>query len=161
MSISENLFKQCLGSFASGVTVMTTLQADGKPHGVTISAFASLSLQPPLILFNLDKDSKSHDIFAHSTDFIVNILSEAQQTLSEDFSTPLTSHLWNQVSYHLSDNRIPILDNIVAHLTCHIMNRIDGGDHTIIIGQVLKGASDPSKKPLLHYRGAYYPLGQL
>jgi flavin reductase (DIM6/NTAB) family NADH-FMN oxidoreductase RutF len=153
MSFNESDFRHCLGCFSTGVTIVTT--ADKKNlHGITINSFASLSLHPPMVLFSLDKQSHTYKNFADAENFIVNILSEGQSSLSIQYAHPSTVD-WNKIDYSTGTNGCPIISGSIAYLECTKENVFDGGDHSIFIGKVknLKKISD--KKPLLYFKGQY------
>lgn len=159
MKIDEHIFKQCLGCFATGVTVVTYVDNIGKNHGITINSFASLSLDPPLILFNLAKDSNNYDIFKTATKFTVNILSELQLNISKHFAFAKADK-WQNIEFLIGKNNCPILDGIVAYIECDLKEQYDGGDHTIIIGEVTNLKKLADTKPLIYFHGKYNNLNQ-
>lgn len=154
MDVNEHDFKHCVGSFATGVTIITTRDTHKKPVGVTINSFASVSLHPPLILFCLDKTSASFPCFTQAKHFIVNILSEKQEHLSRQFSAP--GHKWEGVDSYDGQTHCPILPDILAYIECETFVTHEGGDHVIFIGKAinLKRLSEHGK-PLLYHRGNY------
>lgn len=165
MSVTSDTFRQVLGSFASGVTVVTT-RADGAIHGTTMSAFCSLSLNPPLVLVCVDKTADSHDLIARAGIFAVNILHEGQRELSQALSRKGTPELeaahrlegiphWNGVT------GAPILRDHLAYAECRLVQAVEAGDHTIYVGRVeAVGVADGVFKPLLYYRGRYGSVGE-
>lgn len=154
MDFNERDFKDCAGSFATGVTVVTTLNDKAKPVGITINSFASLSLHPPLVLFCLDKASKKISHFMNEKHFAINILSENQEAISRHFS--LSGHRWEDVDFSSGSTNCPILPGILAYIECQKETVYEGGDHFIFIGKVLnlKRCLNDGK-PLLYYQGRY------
>lgn len=156
MTFSETDFKHCLGTFATGVTVATTHNADNSPVGVTINSFSSVSLSPPLILFCLEKTASPHQSFADNNYFAINILHENQKHISENFTHPINS-TWDNIDL-VKNTKAPIIQNCIAYLECEKQHSYEGGDHTIFIGKVINLHSEPSNNPLLYYRGNYTKL---
>ena len=159
MDITHHQFRELLGSFASGVTVVTSFdKRNNAPYGVTISAFSSLSLDPPLIAFNLDNSSQGNAIFTHNQDFVINILSTSQQPLSQHFASSLKAEDWHNIPHTLNAQQIPLLTGSCAHIECTLSDKHQGGDHTIYIGRVIGGSSNKSASPLVYYHGNYFNL---
>lgn len=162
MTVDSTLFKQLLGSFPSGVTVITANHSSNDktntPFGVTVSAFSSLSLHPPLVLFNLDNHSTSHSILTKTDYVVVNILSERQHELAILFASGNYAQHWHEIKHQLNEHHIPVLSNTTAHISCRVLQKIEGGDHTIFVGSVIGGQHDADKKPLIYYRGLYHHI---
>lgn len=156
MAITEQEFKNALSLFASGVTVITTKDSDGIFHGLTVSAFCSLSLRPPLILICIEKTTGSHNAFEESGEFVVNILRENQAHLSNHFATPLDDKFMG-IEYFTNGNNLPILKNALVSLECRLKNSYDGGDHTIFVGEIEKSHINEGK-PLVYCEGNYRKL---
>lgn len=156
MAISNDEFRAALSRFPSGVTVVTTKDADGIFHGITVSAFCSLSLEPPLVLICIEKSACSHDALAESKAFVVNILSSTQSALSEQFASLLPDK-FNGVPFRTGLNEMPVLDGVVASLECSLRKVSDGGDHTIFIGLV-ENASINEGFPLVYSRSSYWTI---
>ncbi len=159
MNFTEHDFKHCMGSFVTGVTIVTTTDASFEPQGVTISSFSSLSLEPPMIAFNLGKESYLHSKILNSDSFAVNILSGGQASLSKKFAEK-SGNRWEGVKYQLGMHGAPILDDVAAYIECLTDNIYDGGDHSIITGKVVNLKMAEDKNPLVYYRGGYYLLGE-
>jgi flavin reductase (DIM6/NTAB) family NADH-FMN oxidoreductase RutF len=153
MSFSHSDFRHCLGRFATGVTIVTTI-ADKNPVGVTINSFASLSLSPPLVLFSLDKGSSVYESFINSDNFVVNILAREQEDLSRLYSAPAAID-WTTIKYTKDTNNCPIFDGNIAYLECSKELIQNGGDHSIFILKVNKLKQVSDAKPLLYYKGEY------
>lgn len=154
--IDESLFRQTMSQFASGVTVVTTALGE-RLAGLTVSSFASLSLNPPLVLICIDHAASSHDVIAAAGKFAVNILAEDQEYLSRRFAmhdgAKFAPH-----SYTLSENGLPLLEGVLAQIECRLHSALPGGDHTIFVGEVI-AARVFGGRPLLYYRSGYHQLG--
>jgi flavin reductase (DIM6/NTAB) family NADH-FMN oxidoreductase RutF len=148
-----------LAKFASGVTVVTTADERGF-HGVTISAFCSLSLDPPLVLVCIDKSIQSHDLITAAPAFAVNILSRGQTFLAEQFSgqTPLADPRFSRVPHHLGALGLPLINDTVAWIECRAWATYDGGDHTIFVGQVQSAGIGEQDDPLIHFDRTFTEL---
>ena len=156
MAIKEDEFKTALSLFASGVTVVTTKDANGKPHGLTVSAFSSLSLSPPLVLICIDKKTGSHHAFEESLGFVVNILCEDQIDISNQFASHIPDKFVG-IEHTLNKNNLPVLTNALVNLECRLADACNGGDHTIFIGEVEKSHIGEGK-PLIYCEGAYQKI---
>ena len=121
MSISKEEFRRALSRFASGVTVVTTKDADGKLYGITVSAFCSVSLEPPLVLVCIERTTASHHALAASKHFVVNILRENQQNLSNHFASP-SDDKFTGVEFRAGIEEIPVLTGALANLECRLRN---------------------------------------
>lgn len=150
--IQPDQFRKTLGRFASGVTVVTTETGD-KVHGITVSAFISVSLTPPLIAICIDKRATSHGLLLSSSRFGVSILSESQQQLSDHFAGRAASA---EVRFERLDG-MPVLDGALAQLVCTKVASHEAGDHTLFIGQV-DAAAVRETRPLVYYSGGYRRL---
>ncbi|EPR2788543.1 p-hydroxyphenylacetate 3-hydroxylase reductase component [Acinetobacter baumannii] len=146
-------FRRALGNFATGVTIVTAQNAQGEKVGVTANSFNSVSLDPPLILWSIDKKSSSFSVFEEATHFAVNILSGTQIELSNKFSRRNIDK-FADTNFQLGAGRAPILENCSAVFECQRYQVIEGGDHWIIIGRVVK-FHDHGRSPLLYHQGAY------
>ena len=155
MPIDEARFRQAMGYFASGVTVVTTASV-GELYGMTVSSFASLSLNPPLILICIDKGVPSHDMIKDADCFVVNILEERQEHLSRRFATTANDK-FKGVAWHSGQLGLPVLDNTLAAIECRLREALDGGDHTIFVGEVVH-TEIREGAPLLYYRRGYHEL---
>jgi flavin reductase (DIM6/NTAB) family NADH-FMN oxidoreductase RutF len=149
-------FFAVMSSFASGVTVVTTV-LNGKPMGLTVSAFTSLSADPMLVLVSVDRRGASHDALIAAGAFAVNILAEGQADLSTRFASKVEDK-FEGVPYQLGPNGLPLLDGALAYVECRTAETLPGGDHTIFVGAVLGGAANAGS-PLLYFRRGYHKLG--
>ena len=153
----QRALRDILGRFATGVTVMTTRAAGGEPVGMTVNSFTSVSLEPPLILWNIAKSSNSLDAYLQAKDFAIHILNADQLALSIQFAR--SDHtMFNGVSYERSAANVPILPNCAAVFECSTHKIHDSGDHYIIVGRVDRFTWEKSE-PLLFFRGRYRKLG--
>lgn len=152
MSDARDL-RRCLGKFATGVTVVTCTDAGGDPCGITANSFSSVSLEPPLILWNIAKVSNSLDAYMNAEHFVIHVLSAEQQALSSHFAR--SDHtLFKDVEYTFSDDGAPLLPDTLAVFECRTHQIHDCGDHHVVIGEVTAFRSTEGE-PLLFYNGAY------
>lgn len=146
-------FRRALGNFATGVTIMTAQNAQGDRVGVTANSFNSVSLDPALILWSIDKRSSSYAIFEQATHFAVNVLSSDQIELSNQFARSKADKYAN-VDFTLGAGNAPILNTCAAVFECERYDILEGGDHWIILGRVVN-FQDNGRSPLLYHQGAY------
>lgn len=144
------VFRNVVGHFASGVTVITTL-VDGKPYGTTASAVSSLSMEPPMMLACLNRSSSTHDRVVEAGVFGINILAEDQASLAFQFGRK-GGDKFEGVGYRISDSGVPLLDGALATIECRVAETATGGTHTIFLGLVAE-ASAADRQPLAYYRG--------
>lgn len=152
--ISPDEFRHTLSHFASGVTVITVCDRDGRPTGLTASAFTSVSLEPPLILVCVDHKAQSYPALVGGKMFGVNILALDQEGVSRRFATTKIEDKFEGVPFTLSPLGLPLLDNALAQLECATVNVHLEGDHTIFVGRV-ESARAGSGVPLVYFRGRY------
>jgi flavin reductase (DIM6/NTAB) family NADH-FMN oxidoreductase RutF len=156
MAIERNELRRVMGHFATGVTIITTVSADGVPFGLTANAFTSVSLDPPLLLISVDKKAESYPHFEASKVFTVNILGDDQETLSRKFAVS-GGDKFQGVAYRTGANGVPILENTLAYLECKLYATYEGGDHTLYLGEI-EEAQTREVPPLIFYRGGYRSL---
>jgi flavin reductase (DIM6/NTAB) family NADH-FMN oxidoreductase RutF len=159
--LAADQFRLVLGHLPTGVTIITTLDADGRPTGLTASAVTSVSLEPPLILICVSRRAQSYAALAAAGRFAVNILALGQEGLSRRFATSAPgAEKFQGVAYHLGALGMPVLDGALAELECTMAHVYPGGDHMIFVGQVEAGRSSGAEgvEPLLYYRGKYRRL---
>jgi flavin reductase (DIM6/NTAB) family NADH-FMN oxidoreductase RutF len=156
VSIEQHLFRQVMSRFASGVTVVTTA-CNGQLAGLTVSSFASLSLNPTLVMIGIANYASSRSAIGEAGQFAVNILAEHQEDISRRFASPDTEKFLPN-TYTLSARGLPLLQNVVATLECQVANAFPGGDHTIFVGEAMDAQVYP-RLPLLYYRSGYYQFG--
>ena len=150
VTVDASGFRQALAQFASGVTVVTTRGEKGEPLGLTVSAFCSVSLEPPLVLVSVDERSEAHAGFRASGLFGVSILAEDQRRLASIFADtgPLAQ-------MHFPREGDPVLPDALASFTCRVTRRHPEGDHTLVIGAVERVATGADRRPLLYFRREY------
>jgi flavin reductase (DIM6/NTAB) family NADH-FMN oxidoreductase RutF len=149
--------RRVLGSFVTGVTVVTTADDEGRFHGVTANSFSSVSLDPPLVLWSQAVKTPSHPVFFKAERFAVNILAEDQIKLSKRFAK--SSHeKFSGVDVDIGSGGVPLLRDCSARLQCRIVSRVPGGDHTIYVGEVL-AIDRAERKPLVFGNGQYLLTG--
>ncbi len=185
MAIEKTFFRQVMGHFATGVTVVTTIGPEG-PVGVTVNAFTSVSLNPPLVLICIDRSSQTIDMFRESKTFAVNILTDEQEEYSRCFSTRTLGRdeQFCLAAYHTVATGAPVLDTMLAFVDTRVVAEYPGGDHVIFLAQVVAmgttervllldeaggesemtytspelTAEEREPSPLLYYRGRYRQL---
>jgi len=146
-----------MGMFATGVTVLTTRDAQGRPYGLTANAVTSLSLEPPLLIICIDKRAETHPHFFDSRCFVVNILAEDQAELSIHFAKS-GGEKFGALPFITNRDGVPVLEGTLAHVECRIVETHEGGDHVIHIGEV-QHAEVRGGRPLLFFQGKYRRLG--
>jgi len=152
--IDESEFRRVIGHFATGVAVVTTCREDGSAAGLTVSAVASVSLDPTLVLVCVDRVSDTHAWMERAGYFAANVLEEGRgETLARRFSGG-GAEKFRGVAWHPERTGAPVLDDALAWLDCRITAALPGGDHTIFVGEVLS-ADAREGTPLLYYRGGY------
>jgi flavin reductase ActVB len=158
MPSTPELFRAALGRFASGVTVVTSRDAAGRPHGLTVTAFTSVSLAPPLVLVGIDLGNDSGPAIRHTGRFNVHLLTAGQEAWSRRFSEhPNGADPFIGFEFDTDEHGLPRLSGALAFLACRVVHDIPAGDHILFVGQVdaIDVADDA---PLLYYRGGYRAL---
>jgi flavin reductase (DIM6/NTAB) family NADH-FMN oxidoreductase RutF len=150
---ASQLFRELMSRFPTGVTVTTALDPKGRPYGMTASAVAALSLEPPLVLVCVDQTADLHAILCDAPAFGLSVLAADQEALSRRFAEELPNR-FDGVPFSPGVDGLPLLDGALAHITCRKWGQFFGGDHTIFIGQVNGGAIF-ERKPLIHFRRTY------
>jgi flavin reductase (DIM6/NTAB) family NADH-FMN oxidoreductase RutF len=150
--VSAEDFKQALRQFASGVTIVT-VSSNGKLHGATASSFASVSLEPPLILVCLDKTSQTRALLLEEGAFAANVLGSEQEEVARAFSVRGVKP-FDRLPHRLGVDGAPLLEGAIAWIECRVHQVVDAGDHDIIIGEVI-ACSTGSGAPLVYYDAAY------
>lgn len=150
--------RQCLGKFATGVTVVTCADANGNPNGITANSFSAVSLEPPLVLWNLAKVSNSLDAYLSAKYFAVNVLTADQRNLAAHFAK--SDHTrFDNVEYTTSANGVPLLPDTLATFNCRTHEIHDCGDHYVIIGEV-NSFKSAEREPLLFFGSAYRAIAK-
>ena len=154
--VDPSQFRQLLGRFATGVTILTVTTPQGHPLGMTANSLQSVSLRPPLLSVSVDREAEMHDAILQAREFVVNILSSPQETLARRFADEHEDR-FDGIGYHLSPEGLVLLDGALAHIECVRQAEYPTGDHTIVVGRVVGGATRDGR-PLLYYRGGYAAL---
>jgi flavin reductase (DIM6/NTAB) family NADH-FMN oxidoreductase RutF len=149
-------FRQLLGRFATGVTVLTTRDHLGFPIGMTASSLASVSLDPPLLLVSVDRGHDMHAALQAAERFVLNVLSADQEAISRRFAAERPDR-FDGIGYTENKHGIPLLDGALATIECDKQAEAPGGDHTVFFGLVT-GGTVTDRRPLLYYRGGYIGL---
>ncbi|MBN8490753.1 MAG: flavin reductase [Burkholderiales bacterium] len=152
-SFDSRELRQVLGSFFTGVTVVTTVDGHGKPHGLTANSFSSVSLDPPLILWSQSRNAPSHPVFRTAERFAVNILADDQVEVSNRFARG-GADKFSGIATRAGEHRMPLIEGCAAHLECRLVNAYPGGDHVVFIGEVERIARH-GRPPLLFGGGRY------
>lgn len=151
-------FRSALGSFATGVTVITTAGPDGHSYGMTVNAFSSVSLDPPLVLVCVISGNAGSEQIERNRCFAVNILAVDQEPLSGYFASrdrPRGRDAFRDVEHTVGDSGAPLIDGVVAHLDCRLAESYTVGDHEVFIGEVIALQVNPDAEPLLFHGGSY------
>ena len=154
--IDSGTFRSVLSRIASGVTIVTTVDDAGTDHGMTVSAFSSLSLEPPLVLFCIDHAASMHELLLAHPGCGISILSSTQEAYSRRFAD-LEMQRFDGIAYTRGESGVVLLDDALAHLECRITDHYDAGDHTIFVASVERAEAHDGR-PLLYYRGGYAQL---
>jgi flavin reductase (DIM6/NTAB) family NADH-FMN oxidoreductase RutF len=157
-AIDPALFRSVLSRFASGVTVITSRDANGTDYGMTVSAFSSLSLDPPLVLVCIDESATWHAVLPEAVHFNVHVLGIEQEAISRRFAGDRADR-FADVSHARGENGVIQLHGVLALLECRITARHAGGDHTIVVGEVERAHADDGD-PLVYFRGGYQRLAR-
>jgi flavin reductase ActVB len=154
--VSPDEFRRVLSHFATGVTIVTTRDTDGRPTGLTVSAFCSVSLDPPQVLVCVDHKSQSYPALRDRDRFAVNFLGERHEDVSRRFATTRLDK-FDGVPHKLSSHGVPLLEGALVQLECRTVSRHVEGDHTILVALV-EEARNGAGEPLLYFRGKYRRL---
>lgn len=155
--MDQKQLRSALGRFATGVTLVTANPPGYKPFALTANSFASVSLDPPLVLWSLQKTSDTLEAFTAASHYAVNILSDQQQDLSNQYARK-DQHELEAGHFNLGKTGCPVIERALAVFECRITARYDEGDHIILIGEVLELQIAPDGRPLIFHQGAYGEL---
>jgi flavin reductase ActVB len=147
-------FREAMARFASGVTVVTTRGQTGRPFGFTASAFASLSLTPPLVAVCLDRGADSYAVFKDATQMAISMLAKGQENVARLFATRGADKFGGAPTIEGEVTKLPLVPGAIAQLECRMHAQFDGGDHVILVGEVLRAVSCDAD-PLVHFRRSY------
>ncbi len=153
--IDSSEFRRVVGHFPTGVAIVTTLDPSGRPCGLTVNAFCSVSLDPQLVLVCVERSADSHGCILDAGTFAVNVLDEDRgEVLSRRFAAWEVHDKFEGVAYRSERSGAPVLDEAIAWLDCTVTQAVPAGDHTIFIGEVT-AADAHEGTPLTYYRGGY------
>ena len=155
-SVSPAEFRHACGRFATGVTIASALDDRGIAHGLTVSSFTSVSLEPPLILICLGHEATMIDVFRRAFHFGISILREGDHALSRRFATPGQDR-FEGVAWRRGQTGVPLIDCALAALECKVHQRFTAGDHDLLVGCVVSTRVEDGA-PLIHYTGRYRRL---
>ncbi|PWA12165.1 oxygenase [Pueribacillus theae] len=153
---SQDLFKNVMGNYPTGVTILTTINSIGKPVGLTVNSFASVSLNPQLILWSIDHKADSLESFTKGNYFAVHMLAGDQQELCNTFARKKIDR-FKECHWTISENNLPIIEDVFAVLQCKKFKCIEAGDHTILVGEVID-IEVKDKEPALYHRRQFGPI---
>jgi len=150
-------FKHAMRHVPTGVTVVTTLK-EGEPRGITVNAFASVSLEPPSLLICVNREARSYLFISSSRIFCVNVLAGDQRWLAEHFSGKVRERQFADVGYAVDATGAPVLDGAIAHFDCELAHEYQLGSHSILVGRVLSCSARPGS-PLGYFNGGFHDFG--
>ena len=154
--LTSEQFRKAAGRFATGVTIATVLDSTGRPHGLTVSSFTSVSLEPPLVLICLGHAAATLECFRTAKHFGINILAADQRALSEHFARK-GHNRFHGIDWHPGETGVPLLPGTVAAMECAVHRKIAMGDHDILVGEAVR-LEIREKTPLVHYASRYHQL---
>lgn len=157
MSIDSRELRDALGQFSTGVCLVTVVDVDGVPQALTINSFASVSLDPPLVLWSLQKDADAYALFAAAPTFAIAVLSYEQQEHSTTYAQK-GCHGLSPEHFELGANGAPIIKDALVNFECSLEQSLDGGDHTILLGRVTRVSDIDEQPPLVFFGGQYRSL---
>ena len=150
----QDLFKQIMGNYPTVVTILTTTNEDGTPVGLTVNSFASVSLDPLMVLWSIDHKVSSLEAFTKGGKFAVHVLAGEQQELCKTFASKVEDR-FADCKWELSENGLPIIDGAFGVFECKTFQTVEAGDHTILIGEVIDLQADTTKEPMLYHRRCF------
>ncbi|CAN5612077.1 flavin reductase family protein [soil metagenome] len=157
MAVESAEFRRILGHWTTGVAVVSTVTEDGAPRGLTASAVASVSLQPPLVLVCVERRADTHEYISSAGFFSISILPQSAERIARRFAGDATDAKFDGIAYHSEATGAPVLDDALAWIDCRVRFVHDGGDHTIFVGEVLAGDAREGE-PLVYYRSGFNRL---
>lgn len=157
--IDKRAFRQALGSFPTGVAVVTATPAGSHPVGITVNSFTSVSLEPPLVLWCLDRKSERFEAFSGAAGYVISVLGTIHEDVSARLATP-GSHSLDGLSLLKTELGPPALADALAIFECARHTLYDGGDHAILVGRVVRFARREAGAPLVFFKGRYGALSK-
>lgn len=162
MVVTPETFRRTLSRLAGGVTVVAARRPDGTPSGLTATSVCSVSLEPPLVLVCLERETRTHDVVDTAGCYVVNLLHEGQEALARRFAGD-SDDKFVGIGHEIGLVGAPVLDDSLGYLECEVVRTVPAGDHTIFVGRVRR--ADPGEReglePLVYYRADYHVLGEL
>jgi len=155
--VGSEEFKQACGRFATGIAIASVMDPQGTPHGLTVSSFTSVSLEPPLVLICLGHEVTSIELFRHSRYFGLSLLKQDQRQLSQHFARKGHDR-FNGLPWERGATGVPLLKDALAAMECQVEQRVTAGDHDIFVAKLV-GARVVEGRPLIHFAGGYRKLG--
>lgn len=150
----KRALRNAFGRFATGVTVITTADGSGAPVGLTVNSFSSLSLDPPLVLWSIDKSSSCRAVFEQAEGFVIHVLADGQEDLSRHFASAAGDR-FASLDYGVNNRGYPLLEDSCARFQCRTAAVHEGGDHLILVGEV-EAFDQSNRPPLLFWGGRYH-----
>lgn len=154
---SSTAFRHAMRRVPTGVTVVTSLR-DGEPRGITVNAFASLSVEPPALLVCINREARSYLFIATSRIFCVNVLAGDQRNLAEHFAGKVRENQFAEIAYAVDASGAPVLPGCIAHFDCEVAHEYEAGSHSILVGRVLSCSARPGS-PLGYFNGGFHDFG--
>jgi len=155
-TIEQQHFRRVCSKYATGITIVTVLDARGAPHGLTVNSFTSVSLSPPLVLFCLDRQTAILKHFRMETRFAINVLHEEQKDISVCFARSRQDR-FQGVAWRPGETGAPVLQEVLATLECGVIQMVEAGDHVVVIAEALHGTWREGE-PLIYYNSSYQTL---
>ncbi|MEK4028230.1 MULTISPECIES: flavin reductase family protein [Bacillaceae] len=153
----QTLFKEVMGNYPTGVTIVTGVTEDGTPVGLTVNSFASVSLDPLMVLWSIDHGVSTIKAFTEGGKFAVHVLAGEQQELCKTFATKGVDR-FSQCKWKMSENGLPIIEGAFGVFECETFQAVEAGDHTVLIGNVTDIHLDKGKDPMLYHRRCFGPI---
>jgi flavin reductase (DIM6/NTAB) family NADH-FMN oxidoreductase RutF len=151
--VNAGLFRRACSQFATGLAIATVRASDGAPHGLTVNSFASVSLEPPLVLISIGEQRQALGHFRDGMFFALNILASGQEPLSEAFARRIDNRFEDQ-TWFAGETGAPLIPGVLATMECRLVNVIELGDHSVLVGEMV-AASIAEGAPLVYFRSAY------
>ncbi|MEK4025027.1 MULTISPECIES: flavin reductase family protein [Sporosarcina] len=153
----QDIFKKIMGNYPTGVTILTTVSEDGTPVGLTVNSFASVSLDPLMLLWSIDRGVSSLKEFTEGGKFAVHVLAGEQQELCKVFASKHADR-FSTCKWSLSENGLPVIEDVFGVFECKTFKAIEAGDHIVLIGEVLDLKVSKEKDPMLYHRRVFGPI---
>ena len=157
VDLQPSALRKLLGTYPTGVAIVTTSTPAGQPVGLTINSFASLSLDPPLVLWSLVNQSCNLPVFRDCTHFAINILASGHESLARRFASPAVADKFAEVAWRMAPEGVPAIEESIATLVCAHDHCRDTGDHLLLVGRVVRTASSVGE-PLVFHAGRFTTL---